>query len=296
MPDTPAPIILEPRAADLGHGLLVRRILPHASARSVGPYIFLDHAGPVVVDRAQARKTDVRPHPHIGLATVSYLISGAITHRDSLGVVQKIIPGDVNWMTAGRGITHSERFEDDAAFEAPGVELMQCWVALPEADEEIEPDFEHVPVASLPEASDGGAWLRVVAGKAYGLASPVKVRSPLFQVHLRLDDGARTTLDADYAERAVYVISGRLLVDGLPLEAGRALVLAPGSTPVLQAEGKVEAMALGGEPLGPRFLWWNFVSSRRDRIEQAKADWKAGRMALPPADHDSFIPLPEDRP
>ena len=300
---TPSSVVLVPRAADLGHGLKVRRILPHANARMVGPYVFLDHAGPVVIDRAQARQADVRPHPHIGLATVSYLLSGAITHRDSLGIVQPIVPGDVNWMTAGRGITHSERFEDEAAFTEPGVELMQSWVALPLDDEEIEPDFEHVPVAQLPEARRDGVWLRVIAGQAFGLASPVRVRSPLFQVHLRFDAGGRIALAAGLGERALYVIRGRLRVDGDVIEAGRAVVLPAGrdidceavTDGVAGAAAPAEVMAFGGSPLGERFLWWNFVASTRERIERAKADWKAGRFALPPGDDETFIPLPEGR-
>ncbi|MET0509122.1 MAG: pirin family protein [Burkholderiaceae bacterium] len=297
MPETPSVRVIEPRSADLGHGLKVRRILPHIDARAVGPYVFLDHAGPVVIDRATARQADVRPHPHIGLATVSYLLSGAITHRDSLGVEQSIIPGDVNWMTAGRGITHSERFEDDAAFTAPGVELLQSWVALPESDEEIEPAFEHVPVARLPEVERDGAWLRVIAGEAFGLRSPVRTRSTLFQAHLRLAPGARVELPAEQRERAVYLIRGRVMIDGTALATGRTMVFAPGSVPVCTAEGAeaAELMAFGGEPLGPRHVWWNFVSSRRERIEQAKVDWREGRFALPPTDNDSFIPLPEER-
>lgn len=291
-----SPVIIEPRPADLGHGLTVRRILPHAVARSVGPYVFLDHAGPVVVDRASARQTDVRPHPHIGLATVSYLLSGAITHRDSLGVVQSIVPGDVNWMTAGRGITHSERFEQDEAFTEPGVELMQSWVALPEEDAEIAPAFEHVPVARLPEETRDAVWLRIIAGQALGLESPVKVRSRLFQVHLRFAGGGRIAIPAEHGERALYVIRGRLTVDEQVIEAGRAIVLPAGKEVACSSDAPAEVMAFGGEPLGPRFLWWNFVASTRERIEQAKADWKAGRFPLPPGDHDSFIPLPEDRP
>ncbi len=292
---SPAAVVLVPRAADLGHGLKVRRILPHANARMVGPYVFLDHAGPVVVDRAEARKTDVRPHPHIGLATVSYLLSGAITHRDSLGMHQPIVPGDVNWMTAGRGITHSERFEDEAAFSEPGVELMQSWVALPVEDEEIEPAFEHVPVARLPEETRDGVWLRVIAGKAFGMESPVKIRSPLFQVHLRFDGGSRISVPADYSERGIYVIRGSLSLDGQTIEAGKAVVLPAGQAVDCLADAPAEAMAFGGEPLGERFLWWNFVASTRERIEQAKADWQAGRFPLPPDDNQTFIPLPENR-
>jgi redox-sensitive bicupin YhaK (pirin superfamily) len=284
--------VIDARRADLGHGLLVQRLLPYARQRMVGPFIFLDHAGPVTLLRATARQTDVRPHPHIGLATVSYLFSGAVTHRDSLGVEQVIRPGEVNWMTAGRGISHSERFEEDADFEAPGVELLQSWVALPDSDEETAPSFDNYPQHLLPEARDDGLWMRVIAGTAFGLASPVRTLSPLFYVHTSLAAGARLALPRGHRERAAYIAHGSVELDHVTCNAGQMIVFAAERDPVLQALTPATVMLFGGEPLGERHIWWNFVSSRKERIEAAKADWAAGRIALPPADHDEFIPLP----
>lgn len=261
----------------------------------VGPFVFLDHAGPVRFAPDVGRSADVRPHPHIGLATVSYLLSGAVTHRDSLGIEQVIRPGDVNWMTAGRGIAHSERFEDSSVFADPGLELLQSWVALPDEDEEAEPAFDHYPARSLPEARDGGTWMRLIAGRAWGMSSPVKTLSPLFQLHAVLQTGAKLGLPAGYSERAAYVVAGRVESAGRELVPGQMQVFGGGAEPVLQACEASTVLLLGGEPLGERHVWWNFVSSRRERIEQAKADWKAGRIALPPNDAGEFIPLPEDR-
>jgi len=288
-------MVIDARPADLGHGLAVRRVLPSAKRRMVGPFVFLDHAGPVTFAADVGRSADVRPHPHIGLATVSYLLSGAVTHRDSLGIEQVIRPGDVNWMTAGRGIAHSERFEDASVFADPGLELLQSWVALPEKDEELEPAFDHYPVRTLPEARDRGTWMRLIAGEAYGMSSPVKTRSPLFQLHAVVQAGSKLDLPAGYSERAAYVVAGRVESGGRELVPGQMQVFDGGTTPVLQAREASTVLLLGGEPLGERFVWWNFVSSRKDRIEQAKADWKAGRIALPPNDAGEFIPLPEDR-
>jgi redox-sensitive bicupin YhaK (pirin superfamily) len=288
-------MVIDARAGDLGHGLVVRRVLPYAKRRMVGPFIFYDHAGPVVFERATSRQADVRPHPHIGLATISYLFSGAVTHRDSLGVEQVIRPGEVNWMTAGRGISHSERFEDALDFAAPGLELLQSWVALPEEFEECEPAFENYPASALPEKSGGGVWMRVIAGEAYGLRSPVVTHSPLFYVHTQMQAEASLTVDVAHTERAAYVAHGRIAYAGQEYGVGQMLVFAPGSTPVLAALEPATVMLLGGEPLGERHIWWNFVSSRPERIEQAKADWLAGRIPLPPADKDEFIPLPASR-
>jgi redox-sensitive bicupin YhaK (pirin superfamily) len=285
-------LVIDARAGDLGHGLVVRRLLPNARRRMVGPFVFFDHAGPVVFDEADRRKVDVRPHPHIGLATVSYLFSGAVTHRDSLGVEQVIRPGEVNWMTAGRGIAHSERFEDAANYTQPGLELLQSWVALPDGDEECEPAFDNYPASALPESSGGGVWVRIIAGTAYGLTSPVRTRSALFYVHAQMQAEASLTVDIGYSERAAYVAHGRIAFQGQEYGPGQMLVFAPGSTPVLAALEPSTVMLLGGEPLGERHIWWNFVSSSRERIEQAKADWVAGGIALPPNDHDEFIPLP----
>lgn len=292
MPST-APILITPRAADLGHGLTVRRLLPAAAQRSVGPFVFFDHAGPVTLAAEDTHAADVRPHPHIGLATVSYLLSGEIVHRDSLGTHTRIRPGAVNWMTAGRGITHSERFEHPASFAGGGLELLQSWVALPEELEECEPAFAHTPADALPVREDHGVWLRVIAGTVYGLSSPVQTLSPLFYVHAELQAGAALTLPDGYSERSAYVARGEIEYEGTRYSAGQMLVFAPEATGTLTAPAAATVMLLGGEPLGPRHLFWNFVSSRKERIEQAKADWAAGRFALPPDDHDEWIPLPE---
>jgi redox-sensitive bicupin YhaK (pirin superfamily) len=291
----PALLVIEGRPADLGHGLLVRRLLPSAKRRMVGPFVFLDHAGPVRMPAASAHEADVRPHPHIGLSTVSYLLSGAIVHRDSLGTEQVIRPGDVNWMTAGRGISHSERFEDPAVSEGAGLELLQCWVALPEADEETEPAFVHHPATDLPVVEHDGTWMRIVAGEAFGARSPVQTHSPLFFIHAVLRAGAPLPLPAGPTERAAYVVSGGIQAGEELHGTGRLLVFAPGVVPAPVARADSTVILFGGEPVGPRHLWWNFVSSSRERIEQAKADWQAGRIPLPPHDHDEFIPLPSPR-
>jgi len=284
--------VIDARSADLGHGLLVRRILPFAKRRMVGPFIFLDHAGPVKLPPESARAADVRPHPHIGLSTVSYLLGGAVTHRDSLGMEQIIRPGEVNWMTAGKGISHSERFEDPAAFAGKGLELLQSWVALPEEDEETDPAFDNYSVSVLPEAREGGVWMRLIAGEAFGLRSPVRTHSPLFYLHVTLDSDARIAMPKGHTERAAYVVNGSIEVNGQTYRPGQMLVVTPGSEQTLRALEPTTVMLLGGEPLGERHIFWNFVSSRRERIEQAKADWKAGRIKLPPNDDKEFIPLP----
>jgi len=269
----------------------VGRILPFAKRRMVGPFIFLDHMGPMALPPPIPRETDVRPHPHIGLSTVTYLFEGEITHRDSLGVEQVIRPGAVNWMTAGRGISHSERF--DGMRQAGGaMEGLQAWVALPEANEEDAPAFDHYDVADLPAMNEPGLAARLIAGSAFGLASPVKTQSPLFYVDARLRAGARIETPSGFPERAAYVARGRAEIDGQPYEAGQMVVLGDG-VQVVTALDESRVMLLGGEPLGERHIWWNFVSSRQDRIEQAKADWKAGRILLPAADNAEFIPLPE---
>ncbi len=290
-------IVIDPRQADLGHGLKVRRLLPFRLRRTVGPFVFFDHAGPVVLPADAGRAADVRPHPHIGLATVSYLFSGKVTHRDSLGVEQVIVPGEVNWMTAGRGISHSERFEDPSVRSGNGLELLQSWVALPEADEETDPSFANYPVEALPEGREDGLWMRVIAGEAFGLRSPVKTHSPMFYVHTAMEPGARLGLPGHQPERAAYVAAGRVeAADGTAYVAGQMAVFGPKEDGTLRAVEPSVVMLLGGEPLGPRHLWWNFVSSRSERIEQAKADWRAGRIALPPGDDQEFIPLPDSPP
>jgi redox-sensitive bicupin YhaK (pirin superfamily) len=283
------------REHDLGNGLLVLRSLPTQTRRSIGPFVFFDHAGPVVMDADTGRQADVRPHPHIGLSTVSYLMGGAVRHRDNLGYDQVIHPGDVNWMTAGRGIVHSERFDVPDAFAGDGLELLQTWVALPEEREECEPSFSHHARATMPEAEEDGTWLRVLAGEAFGLSSPVPVHSPTFYVHVESKAGARIRLPASYTERAAYVVRGRVRDESDGSEHGPRQLLAfePGDTPVLRAVQDATVMLLGGEPLGPRYIWWNLVSSRKERIRQAAADWKAGRFALPASDNQAFIPLPD---
>ena len=260
----------------------------------MGPFVFFDHAGPVTLAAEDTRAADVRPHPHIGLATVSYLLSGEIIHRDSLGTLARIQPGAVNWMTAGRGITHSERFEHPASFAGGGLELLQSWVALPEALEECEPAFAHTPADALPVHESAGLWLRVIAGTVYGHTSPVHTLSPLFYVHAALQRGAELPLPTGYSERAAYVAHGEIEHEGARYTAGQMLVFAPDATGAITAPDAATVMLLGGEPLGSRHLFWNFVSSRKERIEQAKADWRAGRFALPPDDHDEWIPLPEN--
>ncbi|HEY5799831.1 MAG TPA: pirin family protein [Burkholderiaceae bacterium] len=285
-------LVITARAGDLGHGLVVRRVLPYAKRRMVGPFIFFDHAGPVAFAESDRRKVDVRPHPHIGLSTVSYLFSGEVMHRDSLGVEQAIRPGEVNWMTAGRGIAHSERFESAADFQTPGLELLQSWVALPEHAEECEPAFDNYPASVLPEQQRDGVWMRVIAGEAYGLSSPVVTHSPLFYVHTEMQAGASLGLDMPYTERAAYVVRGTLRHAGVDYVQGQMLVFAPGAVPAIEAATQATIMLLGGEPLGERHIWWNFVSSRKERIEQAKQDWLAGRILLPPSDNGEFIPLP----
>jgi redox-sensitive bicupin YhaK (pirin superfamily) len=282
-------IILESYARDLG-GFSVGRVLPQAGHRSVGPFVFFDHFGPARFEPGFPRSADVRPHPHIGLSTVTYLFDGEITHRDSVGSDLAISPGEVNWMTAGRGITHSERFE---TLRAHGGTMhgIQAWVALPEADEETDPAFAHHGPEDLPTYEGGGLWARLVAGEAFGVRAAVKTHSPMFYVHWRLAAGAKAQVGADYSERAAFIAKGSVEVEGHRAAAGKMLILGTGK-PVFTAVTDSEVMLLGGEPLGPRYLDWNFVSSSRERIEQAKADWRAGRMKLPDADHADFIPLP----
>lgn len=285
-----APLVLSGHLKDLGGGFTVRRLLPAVQCKSVGPFLFFDHFGPVTVQPTD--EYDVRPHPHIGLSTVSYLLSGMITHRDSLGIRQDIKPGDVNWMTAGRGISHSERFTHPESFAGGGLELMQFWVALPEADEECEPAFDHYPQALMPEHETGGVWWRLFAGSAYGQTTPVRTHSPLFALHARLQPGATLALTGGHAEQAVYVARGAVTHGDTTAEPGQLLVFTGEGDSVTAGPDGATLMVFGGQPLGERHMFWNFVSSRRERIEQAKADWREGRFALPPDDHDEWIPLP----
>jgi redox-sensitive bicupin YhaK (pirin superfamily) len=237
---------------------------------------------------------DVLPHPHIGLSTVSYLFSGEMTHRDSIGAQQVIRPGEVNWMTAGKGISHSERFENPAVLASGGLELLQTWVALPDSDEECDPAFHNYTRERLPVVHEGGLWMRLIAGEAFGLRSPVHTHSPLFYSHVTLDASATITLPANYQERAIYIVSGSVEISGATFNDRQMVVFTRNESPTISAKSPVVMMMLGGEQLGDRHIWWNFVSSRRERIEQAKADWKAGRILLPPADNHEFVALPED--
>ena len=283
-------LIIDKRTRDLGGGFEVSRVLPFAKRRTVGPFNFFDQMGPVDFAAGIPRELDVRPHPHIGLSTVTYLYSGAMTHRDSLGVKQEITPGAVNWMTAGKGITHSERLEY-ARMHGARMHGIQAWVALPNADEEIDPGFWHHPADSLPTWTEPGLRGRMIAGAAEGMDAGVKVNSPLFYMHWDMETGARRGVPGEHAERAVYLTAGAIEVDGQTLNPGQMAVLGKGDVAVT-ALAPSTVMVLGGEPVGERFLFWNFVSSSKERLEQAKADWAAGRMKLPDGDDQEFTPLP----
>ena len=285
-------LLIPQRRRDLG-GFEVGRVLPYSKRRMVGPFIFFDHMGPVDFPPGIPPSTDVRPHPHIGLSTITYLLEGEIMHRDSVGSEQPIRPGEINWMTAGRGITHSERFER-ARREGGHMNGLQAWIALPNEHEETEPSFAHYDGAQLPIIEEGGARLRIIAGEAYGAKAAVSVFSPLFYVHCELQSGARLSVSQEYSERAAYVVSGAVEIGNDRLSAGEMAVLGKGADERVKALAPTHLMLLGGEPVGPRFIEWNFVSSSKERIEEAKADWRAGRMKLPDLDHDEFIPLPED--
>jgi redox-sensitive bicupin YhaK (pirin superfamily) len=285
-------MVIEQRRKDLG-GFEVGRVLPFTQRQMVGPFIFFDHFGPVELALGIPREMDVRPHPHIGLSTVTYLFDGEIMHRDSLGSEQAIRAGEVNWMTAGRGITHSERFERLRA-EGGRLHGIQAWVALPLEEEETDPAFAHHGSEDLPTFEDGGLWARLIAGSAFRANAKVKIHSPMFYVHWQLATGAKAQLPAEYSERAAYIATGAVEVEGRGYEAGRMLVFAAGEPVLFTATRPATVMLLGGEPVGTRFIEWNFVSSSRERIEQAKADWRAGRMKLPDSDNKEFIPLPPD--
>lgn len=287
-------LVIDQRRKDLG-GFEVGRVLPYARRRMVGPFVFFDHMGPAEFAPGLSRSVDVRPHPHIGLSTITYLFEGEIMHRDSLGTVQAIRAGEVNWMTAGRGITHSERFER-ARLQGDRLHGIQSWVALPDAEEETAPAFSHHSMDDLPLFEERGVVARLVAGRAFGAEAKVRTHSPMFYTHWALAAGAVAALPPEYPERAAYVATGSVEVEGRVFGAGKMLVLAPGGTVAFRALEPSTVMLLGGEPIGPRFVEWNFVSSSRERIAQAKADWRAGRMQLPQADGDEFIPLPADPP
>jgi redox-sensitive bicupin YhaK (pirin superfamily) len=283
--------VIVPRARDLG-GFEVRRALPSAQRQMVGPFIFFDQFGPVLMKAGQG--IDVRPHPHIGLATVTWLFDGSIFHRDSLGSEQPISPGELNWMTAGRGVVHSERTTAPDLARERQVFGIQSWVALPRAQEETAPAFEHVAMERLPLIEDRGISARIVAGSLYGATSPVRTHSDLFYADVRMAAGAALPLPMEHEERGVYVAEGGIEVAGLAFEAGRLLVFRPGDAITLVARSHARLMLLGGEPMdGPRHIWWNFVSSSRERIEAAKEDWKNARFAIVPGDEKDFIPLPD---
>jgi hypothetical protein len=285
-------LVLAPRPNDLGGGFTVRRLLPAASKQSVGPFLFFDHFGPV--EAGPDDDHDVRPHPHIGLATVTYLYEGALLHRDSTGAVQRIEPGAVNWMTAGRGVVHSERTPSDLRGRRRRSHGLQLWAALPAPDEELAPSFVHTPADAIPQLDVGGARLRVLVGSAFGAASPIAVRSPTLFVDIALEAGDALPLPLA-EERALYVVDGTPRLDGVPLAPQHLTLLAADEEPMLSADGSARVALIGGAPLGRRHIWWNLVSSRRERIVQAADDWAAGRFDAVPGETE-VVPLPERRP
>lgn len=284
-------VTIEARAKDLGDGFVVRRVLPSIARRAVGPFVFVDHMGPVQM--AAGVGLDVRPHPHINLATVTYLFDGEILHADSLGTELPIRPGAVNWMTAGRGIVHSERSTAEGRKSGAHVHGMQLWVALPTEHEQVDPSFQHHPADTIPAVERPGAELRIIAGSAYGATSPVQVLSPLFYVDAKLAAGANLTLPDEYHGRAVYVVSGAVSSHGKVYKEASMLVFRSGAPACIQALEASRVLLLGGEPLdGERHIWWNFVSSSKARIEQAKEDWRSGRFPQMRNGDTEFIPLP----
>lgn len=282
---------IEGRIRDVG-SFKVRRFLPSRACRSVGPFVFFDHAGPA--DLASGQGMDVPPHPHIGLATVTYLFEGGLIHRDSLGWHQLIRPGDINWMTAGRGIVHSERTGADLRRKGSRMNGLQLWVALPLAYEETEPEFHHHPAETLPELRVEGAQVRVLAGSAYGRGSPVRTFSPLFFADVGLPAGSTLPVPQEHSEQAVYVIEGTLEYGAERVQAGSMLILGRDPQNAVRANSDCRLVLFGGAPLdGKRHIWWNFVSSSQERLEQAKRDWKDGRFPKVAGDETEFVPLPE---
>lgn len=285
-------LVIDSRRRRLGPGgFEVGRVLPFSRRRMVGPFIYFDQMGPAELPVGLPEEMDVWPHPHIGLSTLTYLFDGEIMHRDSLGTEQAIRPGEVNWMTAGRGITHSERFEYARRYGGP-MHGIQAWVALPDEAEECAPAFAHHEGLDLPSLDGRGSRGRLVAGRLLGQQASVETRSPLFFVHWELEAGAEVELPAEYPERAVYVVSGVIELAGQRLVAGQLAVLESGQAVAITAFAPSIVIALGGAPVGPRYINWNFVSSSQERIAQARADWSAGRMKLPNLDNERFIPLP----
>jgi redox-sensitive bicupin YhaK (pirin superfamily) len=284
-------MVIVPRARDLG-GFEVRRALPAARKQMIGPFIFFDQMGPALMQPGQG--IDVRPHPHIGLSTVTWLFDGAIYHRDSLGSAQPIAPGELNWMTAGRGIVHSERTAPPDLARERRVFGIQSWVALPKQHEEAAPAFDHLPAHDLPVVEDRGISARIIAGSLFGATSPVRTHSDLFYADVQMAAGTALPLPVEHEERGVYVAEGEVEVAGQAFAAGRLLVFRPGDAITLRAVSHARVMLLGGEPMdGPRHIWWNFVSSSKDRIEAAKDDWKHARFGVVPGDEKDFIPLPD---
>jgi redox-sensitive bicupin YhaK (pirin superfamily) len=284
-------LVIVPRSVDVGH-FAVRRALPHVNRRMVGPFIFFDHFGPAEFHAGQG--IDVRPHPHIGLATVTFLFDGEIMHRDSLGTAAAIRPGEVNWMTAGRGIVHSERTAPDHRTEGEPIHGLQCWVALPAAEEETAPAFSHHDSAALPLVTEEGKTVRIIAGSAYGARSPVATLWETLFADVTLAAGAALPVDTEIEERALYLVSGEVEIAGDRFAPGRLLLFRPRDPITVKAASDARLVLLGGAPMdGPRHIWWNFVSSRKDRIEQAKTDWKLTRFDTVPGDDKEFIPLPD---
>jgi len=276
------------KETDLG-AFSVRRVLPHRDVRSVGPFVFFDHMGPA--DFQPGEGIDVAPHPHIGLATVTYIFEGAIRHHDSLGSLLEIKPGDLNWMHAGRGITHSERETDAVRNSAHKLDGLQLWVAVPEEDEESDPEFFHVAKDDLPIIEDAGLHMRLIAGEAFGKTAPVPVKSKLFYLDVHMDEGAQLLLPGENQEAALYVVSGTLRIDGVAYAPESFIYVAPEEIPDIVAQSDCRVMLLGGLSVGYRHLWWNFVSSSKERIDQAKADWAAGNFPQIEGE-DDIIPLP----
>jgi redox-sensitive bicupin YhaK (pirin superfamily) len=285
--------IIKPHVKDLGDGFVVKRLLPAYPQKMVGPFIFFDHMGPARL--APGEGMDVRPHPHIGLATVTYLFEGSIMHRDSLGSVRPIHPGDVNWMTAGKGISHSERTPDELRETGGALHGIQIWVALPKEHEFVAPAFEHTQAKDLPVITQPGVVMRLIAGTAFGKTSPVTTFSKLFYVAAEIDSGASLVLPAEYPQRAVHLVDGDIDVDGQTLEGQHMAILPEGQAITITARTKARVMFLGGEPLdGDRFIWWNFVASSREAIEDAKQRWKAQDFGKVPNETE-WIPLPAER-
>jgi redox-sensitive bicupin YhaK (pirin superfamily) len=282
--------VLEPRHRELGL-FATERVLPALRQRRVGPYVLLDHTGPELQRPGHA--LTIPAHPHIGLSTLTYLFAGEIVHRDSLGSTQVIRPGEVNWMTAGRGIAHSERVPAEFAAAGGTLHALQLWVGLTEAHEEVAPDFQHLAHADVPTLDDGGAQARLIAGSGYGLVSPLRSFTPQFYVDLRLAPGARFALPREHEERAAYVVEGSVSIEGAGFAPRHLVVFAAGDEPVIEATTAATVMLLGGAPVPAPHMWWNFVSTRAERIEQAKRDWREGRFVLPPDDAEEFVPLPE---